>query len=588
MAYQNAVGWNEFSYITADIPFEITLQSNDSVMGTAYVIQANTCINNTATIEAVPNTGYRFVRWSDSNTDNPRNISVPSNLTVMALFEIMPSVTLHINNTIMGIVIGNGSYVKNSVIMIEAIVNTGYRFVQWNDGNTDNPRTITITKDTGFTVIFGIEGMYQLTVLANNPATGSVFGSGDYALNSMTVIEAIPNTGYRFVQWNDGNTDSLRIITVTKDTIFIAEFEVIMYHVTVNMNDSNMGTVSGNGNYAINIAVIIGATANQGYRFIQWNDGDVNNLRTFTLTQDTVFTAIFEAMIHIMASSNDLTRGTVTGGGDYIKDSTAIITAIAKTGYRFVQWSDGNTENPRIIVATEDTAFSAIFGRVGIYQVAVLVNNPAMGSISGNGDYAAGEIVIINATANRGFRFLQWNDGNTDNPRHITITSDTVFTALFDNAILYHVTLSANDYAMGSVFGGGDYEANAVITIHATANKGFRFARWNDGNTDNPRTITVTSNITFTAIFDVATAITNIDVSAINIYPNPATDDIFITLSDTYSALFMLYDIQGKMLINQEIISQDKVLLSTFASGIYVYKIITAKGNCQGKLIIRK
>mgnify|MGYP003304875009 CR=1 FL=1 len=38
------------------------------------------------------------------------------------------------------------------------------------------------------------------------------------------IIKTVPAFGYRFVQWNDGNTDSLRTIFVDKDTCLVAEF----------------------------------------------------------------------------------------------------------------------------------------------------------------------------------------------------------------------------------------------------------------------------------------------------------------------------------------------------------------------------
>lgn len=38
--------------------------------------------------------------------------------------------------------------------VITATPNSGYHFVQWSDGNTDNPRTIELTKDTAFTAEF--------------------------------------------------------------------------------------------------------------------------------------------------------------------------------------------------------------------------------------------------------------------------------------------------------------------------------------------------------------------------------------------------------------------------------------------------
>ncbi len=38
---------------------------------------------------------------------------------------------------------------------------------------------------------------------------------------------------------------------------------------------------------------------------------------------------------------------------------------------------------------------------------------------------------VVNATANAGFRFDHWSDGNTDNPRSLTLTSDTTIVAYF-------------------------------------------------------------------------------------------------------------------------------------------------------------
>ncbi len=56
--------------------------------------------------------------------------------------------------------------------------------------------------------------------------------------------------------------------------------------------------------------------------------------------------------------------GTVTGGGEYFANRTATLTATANEGYTFKQWSDGNTENPRTIIVTQDSTLSAVFEEV--------------------------------------------------------------------------------------------------------------------------------------------------------------------------------------------------------------------------------
>ena len=39
------------------------------------------------TIEATPDIGYNFVRWSDGNEDNPRTFKIVSEQTLEAIFE---------------------------------------------------------------------------------------------------------------------------------------------------------------------------------------------------------------------------------------------------------------------------------------------------------------------------------------------------------------------------------------------------------------------------------------------------------------------------------------------------------------------
>ena len=65
----------------------------------------------------------------------------------------------------------------------------------------------------------------------------------------------------------------------------------------------------------------------------------------------------------------------------------------------------------------------------------------------------------------------------------------------------YLVILQANNNQWGEVDGAGLYTQEATIT--ATPNEGYTFLRWSDGNTDNPRTIQVTSDTTLTAEFAI-------------------------------------------------------------------------------------
>ena len=56
------------------------------------------------------------------------------------------------------------------------------------------------------------------------PQGGSVKGAGTYEAGSSVNIEAIPNKGFKFSQWDDGNTSPSRVVKMDKDVTLSAFF----------------------------------------------------------------------------------------------------------------------------------------------------------------------------------------------------------------------------------------------------------------------------------------------------------------------------------------------------------------------------
>ena len=177
---------------------------------------------------------------------------------------------------------------------LTAIPKNGATFVRWNDGNTENPRTVTITTDTTFTAIFGGHATYTVSVEPNNPAMGSVTGGGTFDDGSATTISATPFTGYHFVSWNDGNADNPRTVTVESNITYTAVFAPNIYSVTAEVQNPSMGSVNGGGSYNYNSNVTLTAMPNSCSRFVSWTDGNTENPRTITVISDTTLTAVFE------------------------------------------------------------------------------------------------------------------------------------------------------------------------------------------------------------------------------------------------------------------------------------------------------
>ena len=209
--------------------------------------------------------------------------------------------------------------------------------------------------------------------------------------------------------------------------------------------------------------------------------------------------------------ANNAEWGVVEGSGYYDNGDEATLTATANNGYRFVKWSDEVTENPRTIVVTQDSTFTAIF-EANAFTISTSVIDDAMGSVTEGGEYAYGTEITLTATANDGYRFAQWSDGNTDNPRTVTVTKNKTYTAEFalEEFALYATSASPE---LGYV----------KHTIEAIAIEGFEFDHWSDDNTDNPRTIILTEDTKLYAYFRMTTGGNPVDIetskiSSANIY----------------------------------------------------------------------
>ena len=74
-----------------------------------------------------------------------------------------------------------------------------------------------------------------------------------------------------------------------------------------------------------------------------------------------------------------------------------------------------------------------------------------------------------------------------------------IFTSCTKN---FTITVNSNNDAWGTVTGGGTFADQATTVLTATPNAGYKFVKWQDGVTENPRTITVTANETYTAFFE--------------------------------------------------------------------------------------
>ena len=270
------------------------------------------------------------------------------------------------NNSIMGTVVGSGDYKKGTEVTITAKPNDLYHLCTWSDVDTkDLVRKIVVNSDTVITAIFS-DNPY-LRVKSNNTSYGTVTGSGIYEIGSEVTITANPKAKHRFLSWSDCDSKELtRVVVVNTDSTIVANFAKNPY-LTAKPNDAKYGTVTGSGYYEVGTKVTItAATKGENFNFKGWSDCDSKELtREVVITSDTTIMAIFTADPYLNVKSNNTSLGTVTDCSGYYKSGTKVtITATPNSGAYFVEWNDGNTDNPRTVIVNEDITYTATFAEV--------------------------------------------------------------------------------------------------------------------------------------------------------------------------------------------------------------------------------
>lgn len=218
--------------VTADpIPYTPVVAGTTTGSGT-YVA------GSSVTVTATANEGFIFQAWTLKTAplvlsyDREYTFTLDGNTDLWAHFDHLYTVTAIPNNDNYGSTTGSGTYVDQTEVTVTATPNENYKFVNWtNNGtevSTDAEYTFTVYDDTALVANFALI-TYTVTVSANDSSYGTVTGGGEYARGSNVTINAIPNSGYSFVNWTQGGfqvvTHPEYTCTILSDADFVANFE---------------------------------------------------------------------------------------------------------------------------------------------------------------------------------------------------------------------------------------------------------------------------------------------------------------------------------------------------------------------------
>ena len=204
------------------------------------------------------------------------------------------------------------------------------------------------------------------------------FKSGELKVGTVT-LSGVSWTGAGNVPYWGFDTSNGRGLQIgsknspsTAYSLTTSDFEGKITEVVVNASMASSGTAKlsisvGGTSYLSNKALTTSAT---NYTATGEASGDLvisftNTAKAFYIKSISVTYVVEEnpdaVKYTVTANVNDPAMGTVSGAGEIEEGKTATLTANANAGYKFVNWSNGSTDNPLKITVTENVEITANF-----------------------------------------------------------------------------------------------------------------------------------------------------------------------------------------------------------------------------------
>ena len=280
-------------------------------------------------------------------------------------------ITVTSSGSACGTVAGGGVYTKGDIIKIEAFPKENYSFFKWGDGNTDNPRMITVTDNQIYKAYFNYTGDCKVSVsilsvyqgqIVKDEVYGHVEGTGSYKAGSSVTLKAVPEEGCFFVGWGDGCLDAEReIASISANADYRAQFvkaDAVYVHEATGYYAAIVGecTVSLSSKYVCFTPV-------DRKNFIGWYEGtnemifvsqtpklgiyytDLTKNRFYTLVK----TVIGKVSVHAVSPSSNVVEDVQSMEGGKTVDWTYLTDLeeyVKQKGYMMIYFTDSQRTEP--------------------------------------------------------------------------------------------------------------------------------------------------------------------------------------------------------------------------------------------------
>ena len=332
-------------------------------------------------------------------------------------------------------------------------------------------------------------------------------------------------------------------ITVVYDVPTPSNPDAVKYTVTTKVNDPAMGTVSGAGEYEEGKTATLTASANVGYKFVNWSTGSTANPLKITVTENVEVTANFEAIPPMTCAEAAATADGTTvvlkpfdvvavvkgAGYTYIKDDSGVNLVFDytmddqfKAGDHvegFVGVSSPYNGLPELKpsvafadltvtpgTAPEPTLFTEAPVKADVNKYVKFENVTLTANATFTTESASNATMVVNGTnvtLRNTFKLAATlsKDKTYDIVGFVAIYNSNIqvyFLSAEELVVNHTITVSANPAEAGTVTGGGEFEETDEITVKAVANEGYEFVNWTEGET----VVSTEANYSFEVLAD--------------------------------------------------------------------------------------
>jgi uncharacterized repeat protein (TIGR02543 family) len=439
-----------------------------------------------------------------------------------------------------------------------------YTFVGWytaaNGGGTKVGSELTLETPA----IKGTVTYYAYVTRSTKSYTHTFNANGGGTVSPATITKAyntalgtlptVSRTGYTFVGWFDtsatsGGTQATTTTKVTGTKTWYARWSINSYTFTFDKNGGNTPsstTITKEYNTAIGTLPTCTRSADNTYTyaFAGWFDTSASSggtqLTTATkVTSNKTWYARWTSTYKNYTVTWDGNGGTPSKSSSsfHYNDALGTLPTATRTGYTFKGWSTSKTGTVNVNTTTKVTANVTYYAVWTINSYTWTFDaNGGTGDTTKTLNYNATLSTLPTAsrapTAANNYTFAGWfdTDASTGGTKLTTSTkctgNKTWYARWTASTRQYKLTVTAG--TGGTVSGGGTYNYNASATLKATANSGYHFVKWSDGNTSATRTVTVTKDATYTATFEQDPYL-NLDKTSLEFEASGGTQTVNVT-----------------------------------------------------------